>query len=77
MKMEKVRLRRKSGAWRTITKANWDYNEPWRIADVLCIFFLFLEHIAEVKASGGQVEEETQQFMIPPDNLMGRRMSCF
>jgi hypothetical protein len=30
-----------------------------------------------VKASGGQVEEETQQFMIPPDNLMGRRMSCF
>lgn len=33
----------------------------------------------EVIASGGTIsdEEPEQEYIIPPDNLMGRRISCF
>ena len=37
------------------------------------------EHIADVLAAGGKPEDDEpdEPFIIPPDNLMGRRMSCF
>ena len=37
------------------------------------------EHIAAVLAAGGKPEDDEpdELFIIPPDNLMGRRMSCF
>lgn len=41
--------------------------------------FVFKEHIAEVIASGAKFEDESEddEYIIPPDNLMARRMSCF
>lgn len=38
-----------------------------------------VERIAEVIASGVEPEDEPEEeeFIIPPDNLLGRRKSCF
>ena len=37
-----------------------------------------VERIAEVIASGEEFEDEPEEeYIIPPDNLLGRRKSCF
>ena len=73
VKIERLRLRRKSG--NTITS--------FQCRQFHIRFFLFfqndnVERIAEVIASGEEFEDEPEEeYIIPPDNLLGRRKSCF
>lgn len=73
VKIERLRLRRKSG----------NHLHTSKVLDCFFIFRLLLndgtERIAEVIASGAEPEDEPEEeeFIIPPDNLLGRRKSCF
>jgi hypothetical protein len=38
----------------------------------------YAERIASIIASGEEVDDEPEEeYIIPPDNLLGRRKSCF
>lgn len=72
VKIERLRLRRKSG--NTITS--------FQCRQFYILLFLcqndYVERIAEVIASGEEFEDEPEEeYIIPPDNLLGRRKSCF
>jgi hypothetical protein len=72
VKIERLRLRRKSG--NTITSFQC------RQFHILFLFCQndYVERIAEVIASGEEFEDEPEEeYIIPPDNLLGRRKSCF
>ncbi len=72
--MEKLRLRRKSGI-EPIFFYFFNYLLPCNIFFKFC----FAERVASIIASGEVLEDDepNEKFIIPPDLLMGRRMSGF
>lgn len=69
VQMERLRLRRKSGNG-VFTLTFQCHHFHFR----LC----YLERIASIIASGEEFDDEPEEeYIIPPDNLLGRRKSCF
>lgn len=70
VQMERLRLRRKSGNY---VISPWLFN-----ATHFHIRIYYAERIASIIASGEEVDDEPEEeYIIPPDNLLGRRKSCF
>lgn len=81
VKIERLRLRRKSGNHAHIFQG-FQLFFFFGLISFVCFFFFTMncvERIAEVIASGVEPEDEPEEeeFIIPPDNLLGRRKSCF
>lgn len=69
VQMERLRLRRKSG--------NCVITLTFQCQQLhFCLYYA--ERIASIIASGEDVDDEPEEeYIIPPDNLLGRRKSCF
>jgi len=72
VKMEKIRLRRKSGK-NSFTYLLFVY------INLIPLYVYITERVASIISCGGKPDEDepNERYIIPPDMMKGRRMSCF